>query len=126
MDRRERIILEIARNAALTAQCDIDDVAVTATPSEEHGFVATAAIRARDQTFRAYGAVEGEALWSLLMLLVDAANGSPLTQSLVMTPQLRKAMLLLRLSRKELIEEIRRELDANPIVESDALEKKED
>ena len=37
-----------------------------------------------------------------------------LSQQLVMTPQLQQAIRLLQLSRLELIDEIRKELDANP------------
>jgi hypothetical protein len=126
MDPRDRILREIARNAALTASCDLEDVSVTVSSSEEQGFVAVASIRGREQTFRAYGKGEQEATWSLLMMVVDAANGSPLTQSLIMTPELRKAIRLLQLSRLDLIEEIRRELEANPIAERDALDTKEE
>jgi len=39
-----------------------------------------------------------------------------LTQSLVMTPQLQQAIRLLQLSRLELIDEIRKELDGNPVL----------
>jgi RNA polymerase sigma-54 factor len=39
-----------------------------------------------------------------------------LTQQLVMTPQLQQAIRLLQLSRLELIDEIRKELDANPVL----------
>ncbi|HTM45373.1 MAG TPA: RNA polymerase factor sigma-54 [Polyangiaceae bacterium] len=39
-----------------------------------------------------------------------------MSQSLVMTPQLQQAIRLLQLSRMELIEEVRKELDGNPIL----------
>src|SRR3974390_1355817 len=39
-----------------------------------------------------------------------------LSQQLVMTPQLQQAIRLLHLSRLELIDEIRKELDANPVL----------
>ncbi len=39
-----------------------------------------------------------------------------LSQSLVMTPQLQQAIRLLQLSRVELIDEVRQELDANPVL----------
>lgn len=42
-----------------------------------------------------------------------------LSQSLVMTPQLQQAIKLLQLSRLELIDEVRRELDANPMLADD-------
>jgi len=42
-----------------------------------------------------------------------------LTQSLVMTPQLQQAIRLLQLPRLELIDEIRRELEANPVLADD-------
>lgn len=42
-----------------------------------------------------------------------------LTQQLVMTPQLQQAIRLLQLSRLELIDEVRKELDGNPILTSD-------
>jgi hypothetical protein len=40
---------------------------------------------------------------------------------LQMSPQLREAIRLLQLSRRELIEEIRRELAGNPVAPDDAL-----
>src|SRR5271165_917186 len=39
-----------------------------------------------------------------------------LSQQLVMTPQLQQAIRLLQLSRLELIDEIRKELDGNPVL----------
>ncbi len=42
-----------------------------------------------------------------------------LEQKLVMTPQLQQAIRLLQLSRFELVEEVRREIDSNPLVSSD-------
>src|SRR6202011_662515 len=39
-----------------------------------------------------------------------------LSQQLVMTPQLQQAIRLLQLSRLELIDEIRKELDATPVL----------
>src|SRR6187399_3031256 len=42
-----------------------------------------------------------------------------LTQQLVMTPQLQQAIRLLQLSRLELIDEVRKELDGNPILTSE-------
>ena len=42
-----------------------------------------------------------------------------LSQSLVMTPQLQQAIRLLQLSRLELIDEVRRELEANPVLADD-------
>src|ERR1043166_4984294 len=39
-----------------------------------------------------------------------------LSQQLVMTPQLQQAIKLLQLSRLELIDEIRKELDGNPVL----------
>lgn len=42
-----------------------------------------------------------------------------LSQSLVMTPQLQQAIRLLQLSRLELIDEVRRELEANPVLSDD-------
>src|SRR5690242_8745472 len=42
-----------------------------------------------------------------------------LSQQLVMTPQLQQAIRLLQLSRLELIEEVRKELDDNPILQED-------
>jgi RNA polymerase sigma-54 factor len=42
-----------------------------------------------------------------------------LSQQLVMTPQLQQAIRLLQLSRLELIDEIRKELDANPVLSDD-------
>lgn len=112
-DERERIRREIARNAALVARRDPKEIALRIDPDAQHGFVAVASASGTEQTFRAYGATEDEATWSLLMLVVDAANGSPIAQSLVMTPQVREALRLLQLSRTEILDEIRRELDAN-------------
>src|SRR5262249_48107347 len=45
-----------------------------------------------------------------------------LSQSLVMTPQLQQAIRLLQLSRLELIEEIRKECDANPVLADEEVE----
>jgi RNA polymerase sigma-54 factor len=45
-----------------------------------------------------------------------------LSQQLVMTPQLQQAIRLLQLSRLELIDEIRKELDANPVLSDDGEE----
>ncbi len=42
-----------------------------------------------------------------------------MSQQLVMTPQLQQAIKLLQLSRLELIEEVRRELDDNPVLSED-------
>ncbi|MFC1641443.1 RNA polymerase factor sigma-54 [Myxococcota bacterium] len=42
-----------------------------------------------------------------------------LTQQLVMTPQLQQAIRLLQLSRLELVEEVRKELDGNPVLAED-------
>ena len=44
-----------------------------------------------------------------------------LSQQLVMTPQLQQAIRLLQLSRLELIDEIRKELDANPVLADDGV-----
>jgi RNA polymerase sigma-54 factor len=48
-----------------------------------------------------------------------------LSQQLVMTPQLVQAIKLLQLSRLELVEEIRKELDGNPVLADDHIEPKE-
>ena len=45
-----------------------------------------------------------------------------LSQQLVMTPQLQQAIRLLQLSRIELIDEIRKELDANPVLADDEID----
>jgi RNA polymerase sigma-54 factor len=45
-----------------------------------------------------------------------------LSQSLVMTPQLQQAIRLLQLSRMELIDEIRKELDGNPVLADDDID----
>ena len=45
-----------------------------------------------------------------------------LSQQLVMTPQLQQAIRLLQLSRMELIDEIRKELDANPVLADDEID----
>src|SRR5262249_48845080 len=45
-----------------------------------------------------------------------------LSQQLVMTPQLVQAIRLLQLSRLELVEEIRKELDGNPVLADDIAE----
>lgn len=42
-----------------------------------------------------------------------------LTQQLVMTPQLVQAIRLLQLSRMELVDEVRKELDGNPVLADD-------
>jgi RNA polymerase sigma-54 factor len=45
-----------------------------------------------------------------------------MSQQLVMTPQLQQAIRLLQLSRLELIDEIRKELDANPVLADDEVD----
>jgi RNA polymerase sigma-54 factor len=45
-----------------------------------------------------------------------------LSQQLVMTPQLQQAIRLLQLSRLELIDEIRKELDANPVLADEEID----
>jgi RNA polymerase sigma-54 factor len=47
-----------------------------------------------------------------------------LTQQLVMTPQLVQAIRLLQLSRLELVDEVRKELDGNPVLADDATDPK--
>ena len=44
------------------------------------------------------------------------------TLSLVMTPQLQQAIRLLQLSRMELVDEVRREMDANPMLADEEVE----
>lgn len=48
-----------------------------------------------------------------------------LSQQLVMTPQLVQAIRLLQLSRMELVEEVRKELDGNPVLADDNIEPQE-
>ena len=48
-----------------------------------------------------------------------------LSQQLVMTPQLVQAIKLLQLSRMELVEEVRKELDGNPVLADEIVEPKE-
>jgi len=48
-----------------------------------------------------------------------------LSQQLVMTPQLVQAIRLLQLSRMELVDEVRKELDGNPVLADDIIEPKE-
>jgi len=48
-----------------------------------------------------------------------------LSQQLVMTPQLVQAIRLLQLSRLELVDEVRKELDGNPVLADDTVEPKE-
>jgi RNA polymerase sigma-54 factor len=45
-----------------------------------------------------------------------------LTQQLVMTPQLQQAIRLLQLSRLELVDEVRKELDNNPVLSEEEME----
>src|SRR5580698_6516389 len=47
-----------------------------------------------------------------------------LSQQLVMTPQLVQAIRLLQLSRLELVDEVRKELDGNPVLADDATDPK--
>ena len=47
------------------------------------------------------------------------------SQQLVMTPQLVQAIRLLQLSRMELVEEVRKELDGNPVLADEHIEPKE-
>ncbi len=48
-----------------------------------------------------------------------------LSQQLVMTPQLVQAIRLLQLSRPELVEEVRKELDSNPVLADEIVEPKD-
>lgn len=48
-----------------------------------------------------------------------------LSQQLVMTPQLVQAIRLLQLSRPELVDEVRKELDSNPVLADEIVEPKE-
>src|SRR5690606_9655565 len=48
-----------------------------------------------------------------------------LSQQLVMTPQLVQAIRLLQLSRMELVEEVRKELDGNPVLADENIEPKD-
>jgi len=48
-----------------------------------------------------------------------------LSQQLVMTPQLVQAIRLLQLSRLELVDEVRKELDGNPVLADENIEPKE-
>ncbi|MBI4700902.1 MAG: RNA polymerase factor sigma-54 [Deltaproteobacteria bacterium] len=48
-----------------------------------------------------------------------------LSQQLVMTPQLVQAIRLLQLSRLELVDEVRKELDGNPVLADDTVDPKE-
>lgn len=50
---------------------------------------------------------------------MDIRLQTTLKQTLVMTPQLQQAIRLLQLSRLELIDEVRRELEANPVLADD-------
>ena len=45
-----------------------------------------------------------------------------MSQQLVMTPQLQQAIRLLQLSRLELIDEIRKELDGNPVLADEEID----
>src|SRR5258706_1946361 len=45
-----------------------------------------------------------------------------LSQQLVMTPQLQQAIRLLQFTRLELIDEMRKELDANPVLADDEID----
>jgi RNA polymerase sigma-54 factor len=47
---------------------------------------------------------------------MDLKQHLRLSQQLVMTPQLQQAIKLLQLSRLELIDEVRKELDNNPVL----------
>src|SRR5262249_26107535 len=57
-----------------------------------------------------------------LRALMEIKQQLKLSQSLVMTPQLQQAIRLLQLSRLELIEEIRKECDANPVLADEEFE----
>lgn len=121
MDDRERIVREIARNAAVIFECSAEAVEVLAIVGDgpEGGFHAIARATTPDapKTIRTRGASEQDALWALLDQTIDRANGENRpSQNLVMTPQLREAFRLLKLSRLEVIEEIRRELETNDSV----------
>src|SRR5438093_1310003 len=61
---------------------------------------------------------------SLLAHLEEKKLQFKLSQQLVMTPQLVQAIRLLQLSRLELVDEIRKELDGNPVLADDATDPK--
>ena len=48
-----------------------------------------------------------------------------MSQQLVMTPQLQQAIKLLQLSRLELVDEVRKELDNNPVLSDEEFDGRE-
>jgi hypothetical protein len=112
-----RIVHEIARNVAIVAGCKSDEVHVAVEADPLHGFVAVASFVGSDRTFRATDTSEAVALWSLMTLVVDEANGTHRSHSPLSTAGLRGSCRLLQLSRRELTELIRQELDERTIVE---------
>ena len=114
MRDRGRVLREIAVNAAVVFACLVEDCVVSVDAIGDEGF--RCSVRAGGAVEEARGKTESAATWALLDRLIDRANGNARpSQSLVTTPQLQTAIRLLQLSRLELIEEIRRELDASPM-----------
>ncbi len=118
MDERDRVLREIRRNAALIVDCDEEDVDVSleASPSSATGTTTFRAVaRAAGKEFQCRGDDEDEALAELLDLVIDGAKAEGTARLLVMTPECQGAFRLLQLTRVQLIAEIRRELDGNPV-----------
>ena len=113
MFERPRVLREIARNAARVLGCAPEALRITVGAHADHGHEALVGLVDAAPAFRAIDATEEGALWRLMTQTIDAANGAPRpSQQLVMSPALTAAIRLLQLTRRELIEEIRRELEA--------------
>ena len=120
---RKRIRREIMKNAALLFGCDYPLVSVVTErvgdENEGGGWCAIARGPGGERL-----AIKGDddegALIALLNEVIDRANGVPtLVSTLEKTPELAAAVRVLQKSRLELIEDIRRELDENPIADDE-------
>ncbi len=69
------------------------------------------------------GPKEGPArLKELVAMEIRQEQSLKLLQKLVLTPQLQMAIRLLQLSRMELVEEVRQQLESNPVLEEDGID----
>lgn len=125
MNDRDRIERELRVNAALVLGMPEGELVVRVEPSTEDGYEATVAAAAAGAAgatedgavLRAIGATEKGALWKLLTDTIDRTFGTR-----VLSPKLEEAMRLLRMTRHDLIEAVRRELTVNPVPPDEPLD----
>lgn len=113
MEGRRRIVKEIRRNAALLFGCDAAAVSIAFDRVEGDAEAWRAvACGPSDARLGAAGKDANAALVALLDLVIDRANGEPIAAP-IMSPELEKALRLLQMKRRDLIEAIRAELDGD-------------